>query len=621
MREEGISLYLISNMDFHMSEFVCDYFKSLEYMSGFTGLDAMMVVTEENAHLWTDERYRIQAEQELAGTGIELHVMDDRSDDIRTLPLFFEAAGDAMLDEQFEDGEDEGEVSGNAGSPHLIGFDGRTVPYYMVEEIVDSLGPALQMGIVDLEAKVDLVGDIWTDRPALPCRPIKILPGAYRDTEIREKLRKIREQIMTHGMYSAAVFTALDDIAWLFDFRGDEIEYSRTALSYAYVDQENAYLFIDSRKTDETVRRYLKRHGVTLREYNEFYTFLENVSARVLVLDASKNNFAVVVTANELPAVLTENHEGMIEDLKAIKTEKEISRILETHVRDGLAVTRFILWIRDEVKRRAVTELEAAEKLWAYRRELGAIKPSFETICAYGEHAAIVHYIPTEETDAVIRPKGLLLVDSGAHYPGGTTDVTRTIPMGPLTKTEKVVYTKVLASMLELCGSTFPEGLMDIQLDAIARKPLWDLGLEFDHATGHGVGYQLNVHEGPQSICWLKDGAPIELRAGMITSAEPGLYFEGEFGVRHENLMLCRASLRFEGFLEMAPITYVPIQTEAVVPELLTLQQLNLLNRYNELCYLALSGITKGEERKAIYEMTRPLGEYSAVSGPDVSAW
>ena len=609
MREEGISLYLISNMDFHMSEFVCGYFRSLEYLSGFTGQEAMMVVTEENAHLWTDARYRIQAEQELAGTGIELHLENDPKDEIRTLPLFFEAACGAILEdtinEEIENGSGFGSTFGQQEAKHLIGFDGRTIPFAVIDEIVECLGPVYAMGVVRLEAKVDLVGDIWPDRPPLPLDRIEVLDPRFRGEEVPEKLRQIREEMLDYGMNTAAVFTALDDIAWLFNIRGTDIPYCRNALCYAYVDQKNAWLFIDSRKLTGRVREYLRNQGVTIREYNEFYTFIESDAAEVVYLDAYKNNFAVVYTIDELTEKTMINREGLAEDRKAVKNALEISHLYEAQIADGIAVTRFLRWIRAQAGK--VTEREAADYLWQLRKEQGAICPSFETICAYREHAAIVHYIASEETDTVIGPRGLLLVDSGAHYPNGTTDVTRTIPMGRLTRQEKKVYTLVLASMLELCYAEFPEGLMDVQLDVIARKPLWDEGMEFDHATGHGVGFLLNVHEGPQSVCWLKDGRPIELRRGMIMTAEPGMYYEGKFGVRHENMILCGVSQHHPGFLRMVPMTFIPIDPAGIDPKLMTGRQLDLLDRYNGEVYRTLSGRLSEEERRWLRRITKPV--------------
>lgn len=605
MREEDVSLYLVTTSDFHMSESPAPYFATLEYISGFTGSEGKMIITAENAHLWTDGRYTLQAAEELAGTGITLHIYSDFSDDIRTLPMFFSASGEAFFDAIVDKTSEGGFV------PHelktVVGCDGRTVSFDLMDEIIDSLGIAFDSGAVMIDAKLDLVGDIWQDRPALPCERVELLDEQDRGGSTKEKLTRVRAVLGGFGPDTAAVVTSLDDIAWLFNIRGRDMAYDLTTLAYSYVTDESAYLFIDRKKVPGRVRDYLESSGVTIRGYNEFYSFLEKADNHFIVVDPERNNAAVVVTIGDKRDAVMLNHEGIVADIKAVKSTAERRNSLEIHLTDAAVMIKFIKWLKDNVGKVRMTELSAGNYLDLLREKAGAICPSFPTICAYGAHAAICHYVASAESDAAIEAAGLLLVDSGGHYRGGTTDTTRTVVMGPLSEEMKRDYTLALCGMLELMNAVFPEGLLDSQLDVFARKPMWKYGIEFDHGTGHGVGHMLTVQEGPQAITWRKGNRGVKMRAGMITTDEPGVYRDGKYGIRHENELLCRPCDDMPGYLNFIPLTFVPIDTEGVDKRYMTAEQLAMLNEYNAMVFHVVSPMLDEEHRAWLTAACAPI--------------
>lgn len=603
MQREGISLYMISDTDYHLAQFQCEYFKSLEYMSGFTGNNAMMVITLENAHLWTDSRYANQAEKELEGTGIILHIDNNTEDVIRTIPLFFEASSNAIVQNMFENGFD---GKSDKGSKYVIAFDGRTFRFSLIDEIISLMGFAYENGVVEFDARQDLISDIWKDRPEIISERIYVLEEQYHGMSASEKLADLRAEIGVYGTKAAAVITSLDDVAWLYNIRGNDIPYSVTAYAYGYVNYDNAYLFIDDNKVTGRVKEQLKEQGITLRHYDEFYSFLEKTDDDVIFVDPDKSSFAVIITIDSPGSRVIISRESLIEDRKAIKNAKEATNASFSGISDGVAVTRFIFWLQQNVAREQITELDACKKLWELREEAGAIKPCFETICAYGSHSDFVHYAPTEKTNAVIEPKGMLLLDSGAHYMGATTEVTRTIPVGPLTNAEKDQYTILLAGMMEFAAAIFPQGITDAQLDVIAMQPLWRHGMRVIHSTGHGIGAMLDVQEGPHSIDWSKVYHPVPIKAGMVTTCEPGLYYEGEYGIRHANTYLCVA--RGGDFLNFTELTYVPFDTSALNLDLMTETQIQTLNEYHEKLRLIILPELEGDDIRAWFiKRTEPI--------------
>lgn len=605
MKEENVNLYLVTSNDFHMSTTPAPFFGALNYISGFSGSEGNMLITSENAHLWTTEMNLPRAKRELDGTGIILHTYNDYTDEIRTLPMFFGASGAAFFDAMLGDGSGDPMQSVDELKT-VIGCDGRTVPFNLISEIIENLGIAFDTGAVSLDVKMDLIGDIWKDRPPLSCEKIWLLEEKYSGESSAEKLEQVRELLAEYGPDTAIILTALDDICWLYNIRGNDTPNDLTTLSYSYVSDENAFLFIDSSKVTGKVREQLEMNGVTLKSYDEFYTFLEKTPNHLIIVDPTRNNAAVVVTVGESEAAMT-NHVGIIGDMKAIKNETEQRNAFDVHLTDAVVMVTFIKWLKENVGKVNITETSAAKYLDLLRSSAGAICPSLPTVCAYGKHSAICNYRQEDGADYSVLPKGLLVIDSGAHYQGGTTEITRTIPLGPLSPEMIRDYTISVCGMLELQNAVFPFGLLDSQVDVFARKPLWKYGLDFEHGTGHGIGNMLEANEGPQAIAWKRGRRGIMLCDGMITSNEPGIYREGEYGVRNSNEMLCRMSEEMPGFLRFMYITFVPIDTSAIDTSLMSFEQVDMLNSYNIAVRRLLEPMLDEEHRIWLAGQTEPL--------------
>lgn len=574
MKRHGISAYLVTTEDFHGSEYVGAFFKVRENLSGFTGSAGRLVVTENEAALWTDGRYFIQAEAELAGSGITL--MKQGEPGVPTI-------------EQF--------LADKLPELSVLGFDGRCVNAVFAKK----LETALRHKSIAFELELDLVGEIWENRPPLSKQPVFALPEEACGLSRREKLTRLREKARAQNA-DVLVLSALDEIAWLLNLRGADVDYNPVFLAFVLVFEDSAQLFAESTIFDDEIKAALKKDGVELFPYENIYRALEALDNAVWI-DPRTANFRLRdslkrarIIAKPSPAEL----------LKARKTPAELAAMKNAHLKDGAAVVRFMKWLKPAVKAERVTEISAAEKLEEFRRQdADYLGQSFEPIMAFGEHGAIVHYSATEQTNAVIQPRGLLLSDTGGHYRYGTTDITRTFVLGELSDEEKRAYTLALAAHLELLGAVFPKGARGSTLDGIARKPLWDNGLDFNHGTGHGVGFLLNVHEGPQRVSYrAANDAPLE--EGMITSNEPGLYFEGKFGVRHESLVLCEKA-EFEGFLRFSPLTCVPFDLEGVDKRYLAEPQITRLNAYHKWVCETLSPLLSDEERGWLAEATKPI--------------
>ncbi len=574
MSRRGIYAYLVTTEDFHGSEYVGAFFKSREYLSGFTGSAGRLVVTENEAALWTDGRYFIQAAAELSGSGITL--MKQGEEGVPSVEKY--------LAERLPNGS-------------VLGFDGRCVNALFIKKLEAALR---SKGIV-LEPELDLVGEIWKDRPPLSKKPVFSLPDEVCGLSRGEKLLRLREKMRGEN---AAVLTlsALDDIAWTLNLRGGDVDFNPVFLAFMLIFEDKAELFAESSIFDEEIKLNLENDGVKLQPYGEIYNALEALNEAVWI-DTRTANFRL---RDSLKCAKIIAKPSPVEIMKACKTPAEISAEKAAHIKDGAAVTRFMKWLKSAVKREKITEISAAEKLEEFRG-MGTdyLGQSFEPIMAYGEHGAIVHYSATEATNAVLEPRGLLLSDTGGHYRQGTTDITRTIVLGELSDEEKRAFTLALAAHLELLGAVFPKGARGSTLDGIARKPLWDNGLDFNHGTGHGVGFLLNVHEGPQRISYrAANDAP--LAEGMITSDEPGLYFEGKFGIRHESLVLCEKA-EFEGFLKFTTLTCVPFDVDGIDKRYLTEPQTARLNEYHKWVYETLSPLLSDEERGWLAEVTKPI--------------
>lgn len=584
MSEKGIDAYLVPTNDFHGSEYVGDYFKCRKYITGFTGSAGTAVITGEEAKLWTDGRYFIQAASELEGTGIELMKAG-----VEGVPSIKE-----YLEKKLTEG-------------NTLGFDGRCVDYgYAVglEEVFAPKG-------VRLFYEADLVGQIWEDRPEMSKESVVLLDTKYCGKSRDEKLADIRKQ-MEERKADIYILTSLDDIAWLFNIRGNDIPCNPVVLSYAVITKTEAFIYAAGEAFSKNVREALATAGVGLKPYNDIYDDVKNISSdKAVFIDGSRANYAIVKSIPDDVKIINDTNLTLLP--KAIKNETEIANQKKAHIRDGVAVTKFMYWLKKNVGRMKITELSAAEYLERLREQGENYKgPSFEPIVAYGANAAMCHYSPTEESDMELLPEGFVLFDTGGQYLEGTTDVTRTIALGPCTKEQKKHYTAVLRGHLALAAARFPYGVRGVNLDCLARGPLWEQGLDYNHGTGHGVGYFLNVHEGPNSFRWkIKDGKtdnPV-LEAGMITSNEPGFYLEGKYGIRTENMIVCVEAEKTEygRYMCFENLTMVPIDIEAIDMSSMTDLDKARLNSYHREVYEKISSYLNDEEREWLKEITKEV--------------
>lgn len=572
MRKKNLSAYIVPTGDFHCSEYVGDYFKAREYLSGFTGSAGTLLVMQERALLWTDGRYFLQAEDQLAGSGIEL--MKSGEPEVPTLPEFL--------------GE-------HLGKGAVVGFDGWIVTGAFVEELKEKTADKQ----VTFYGKRDLVDRIWEDRPPMSEEPVWELEISYAGLTREEKLARVRQE-MEKERADALLVTALDETAWLLNLRGNDVRHTPVFLAYMLITKRRALLCAQKNAFSENIRNELTKAGVTLLPYESIGDMVASLpTGQRILVDEKKVSYRLLKAVAK--GVEKINKPSPIVLLKAVKTEREITHIRSAHVKDGVAVTRFMYWLKSHVDKEEITEISAAARLEALREEMGGyLGPSFDPIVGYGPHGAIVHYGATPETDVVMQAKGLCLVDTGGHYSEGTTDITRTIALGELTEEEKRAYTLVLKGHLRLGAVKFREGVCGQNLDAVARQPLWEEGMDYSHGTGHGVGYLLSVHEDPQNFRWrMNDGVPcVPLEEGMVISNEPGLYVTGKFGVRHENLELVRKGEKtdFGQFMYLETLTMVPFDRDAIDVSLLGTLEKSLLNNYHKKVYEALAPHLSGEE-------------------------
>ncbi len=571
MREREIFACVVPTDDFHGSEYVSAHFKLREYLSGFTGSAGTLAVTAEDAALWTDGRYFLQAEHELLGSGIELMRMGEAG-----VPTIESWLAEKMPQKS------------------RLAFDGRILSQGFVKRLCKRLGEVEP--VADFDA-----GAVWENRPSLPENPVFELKIEACGKTRAEKFSEIRAEMTAEKADYLAV-SALDEIAWTLNLRGGDIEFCPLFLAFMIVSGSKVFLFANKKIFSAEIVEKLASDGVEILPYDEIYDALKRLCGTVW-LDASAVNYAFYSSLQNVRKI---EKSSPISMMKAVKNSAEIAAEKRAHLLDGAAVVRFMKWLKTAVLREKVTEISAAEKLEEFRKMgEGYLGQSFAPIMAYGEHGAVVHYSADESTNAVIEPRGLLLSDTGGHYLDGTTDITRTFVLGELTDEEKRGFTLVLAGHLNMLDAEFPEGVFGHTLDYAAREPLWKHGMDFNHGTGHGVGFLLNVHEGPQRISRRAlDDAPFY--AGMITSDEPGLYVEGRFGIRHESLLLCVKS-KHEGFLKFEPLTFVPFDREGVDKALLTQRQIELFNAYQKAVFEKLSPLLDEEEKRWLVKVTEPI--------------
>ena len=578
MRQKGIDAFIFPSTDPHNGEYVPDHWKGREWISGFDGSAGTAVVTVEKAALWTDSRYFIAAEEQLRDTPFVL--MRER---IAGTPTVAQWLADVL----------------GSGS-YSVGLDGMVWAAASVEDLSQELRP---LGDFSLVTDYDPLEEIWTDRPAIPQHPIVVHPVTYAGETVSSKLERVREAI--RALYADSILvTALDDIAWTLNLRGTDVHCNPVFVAYLLVTQEKAVLFTDPEKITPEVTDHLREAGVVTVGYEQVSSVLASLSKECILLDPMVVNHCLfgaagceVVTApSPIPA------------MKSVKNEVEISGYRNAMERDGVAMVKFLCWLEKAIKRGGESEVSIDRKLTALRAEQKGYRGlSFDTIAGYGAHGAIVHYEATEESDIPLQPEGLLLLDSGAQYVDGTTDITRTIALGPLSDRQRRVYTLVLKGHIRLQMLKFPDGACGSQLDAIARSPLWEEGLNFLHGTGHGVGSYLNVHEGPHQI--RMEWKPAPLHAGMTVTDEPGIYIEGEFGVRIENTLLITPyrMTAFGSFLQFEPLTLCPIDTTPIITELLSDEERAWLNAYHQTVADRLSPYLDGEELEWLRKATKEI--------------
>lgn len=552
MAGEGIDFYMMPTADFHNSEYVNDYFKVREYFCNFSGSNGTLLVWQEGAGLWTDGRYFIQAEKELAGTTVELFRMQDEG-----VPTLLE-----FLQQNMKPGQ-------------TLGFDGRVVP--MSQGI--SYEKKLEENKFVYER--DLAEAIWTDRPKFPAGKVTVLDEKLAGKSFEEKRAEVMKKVQEEGADSL-LLTKLDDIMWLFNIRGCDVECNPVAMSYAWLTEKETVLFIQDEALDETVRTYLAAKQAEVKEYGTAVEYLKGLpSGRKVLMDKRHCSYALYKVMDGRQTVVEKNNPTEL--LKAVKNPTELANMEQVYLKDSVALTKFIYWLKTTIGKEEITEITAADKLEALRREIPeCIDLSFPSISAYGANAAMMHYEPVPENHAVLKPEGLYLIDSGGQYLGGTTDVTRTIALGPVPEEQKLHYTMVAAAMLQLTHARFLYGCTGRNLDILARQPIWNMALDYKCGTGHGVGYILNVHEGPQSLRWrYMEGQPESvIEAGMDVTNEPGIYIEGSHGIRIENVMVAENDTKNEygQFMHFKTLTWVPIDMDAI--------EMKHLNEVQH-CYLA----------------------------------
>ena len=585
MRRENIDIYYVPTGDFHGSEYVSEHFKCREYLSGFTGSAGSMVITSGEAGLWTDGRYFIQAEEQLRDTGITLYRTGQEG-----VPAIYQ-----FIRERLKTGG-------------TLGMDGRVVSSTWAEGLQKIV--AGKKGT--LVTKKDLVGAIWKERPEIVFHPAYLLPEKYTGESRRDKLLRVRKWFGKRKN-PCMILSSLDEIAWLLNIRGEDVQCNPVVLSYLVIDEKNCYLFAGKQVFTEDAKKALAADGVLFRAYDEIYSFVRSYPGEAhLFVDKRHTN--AEITANIPKKAKVSDVPSPIVMWKSIKNQTEMDGMRQVHILDGVAVTKFIYWLKKNVGKMKITECTAAEKLEEFRKEQKGYRgPSFETISGYAEHGAIVHYQATAETDKELFTDNFLLVDSGGQYFGGTTDITRTIFLGnEPSKEQKMHYTAVLRGNLNLCAAKFMYGCSGISLDYAARKPLWDMGLDFNHGTGHGVGCFLNVHERANAfrykIAKEPGGNPV-LEEGMVTSDEPGLYLEGKYGIRLENLILCvkREKNEYGQFMGFEPLTFVPFDRQAIDETLMSDAERGLLNEYHQMVYEKISAFLEPEEREWLKEECKKI--------------
>ena len=582
MEQQNIDCYIIPTDDYHHSEYVGDYFKFREYMTGFSGSAGTAVFTREKAGLWTDDRYFIQAEAQLKGSGIKLYKSGEP--EVPTIEEF--------LKKELEEGA-------------VLGFDGRTVSYAQGEkyrQIAEGEGASI-------EFRLDLAPDTWTGRPEMSTEPAFLLEDEYSGENIESKLKRIREKMKENGC-NAHILSSLDDIAWLFNIRGNDIAYCPLVLSYAIVYNNSVELFANSQKFSEEIVNLFAENQIQIYPYEDIYRVVsEMTSEDKVLLDSKIMNYRLYQAISKDTVIVDKQNPEIL--MKSVKNETQAENLRKAHLKDAVAHTKFMYWLKKNIGRVEITELSASARLEGLRAEQEHfLGPSFGPISAYGEHGAIVHYSADEKSNVPLKEGKLFMTDTGGHYLEGSTDITRTVALGEVGNIEKEHFTLVARAMLRLANTVFLYGCSGANLDCIAREVFWKEGLNFNHGTGHGVGYLLNIHEGPINFRWKEGERPAPaLEENMVITDEPGIYIEGSHGIRLENELLVRKTVKNEygQFMNFEILTYVPIDLDAILPEKMSTEEKEMLNHYHKQVYEKVSPYLSEEERIWLKEYTRAV--------------
>lgn len=584
MAQNGMDAYIISPADYHQSEYVGDYFKARAYVTGFTGTAGTAVIAKDDAGLWTDGRYFIQAEKQLDGSGVSLYKMGNPG--VPTVQDF---------------------VVASVPAGGKLGFDGRLLAKQEGEDLVNAL--AAKGATVDY--RFDFVDMIWSDRPSLPQEPIFMLEDRFSGESAASKIARVREAMAKAGA-NRHVMTTLDDIAWLLNIRGNDIKFSPLVLCYALISNDVVELFIDDSRMPEEVKAALTGSGVVFKSYNEIYDRVKDFgSDDVVLLDPDRINYALYMNIPQAVKKVEAQNPTIL--FKAIKNDVELANIVNAHIKDGVANTRLMYWLKNEVKNMKITELSASDKLEEFRKEQdGYLWQSFSPICAFKDHAAMMHYSSTPESDVQLEEGHFFLCDTGGNYFEGSTDITRTIALGEVSHELKVHFTAVAKGMMNLSRAKFMYGCRGYNLDILARGPIWDLAIDYKCGTGHGIGYLLNIHEGPAGFRWYIVPSKNEthpLEAGMVLTNEPGIYVEGSHGIRIENEMVVRKGPEnpLGQFMFFEAVTFCPIDLDAIVVENLNEDEKTYLNSYHKMVFEKVAPHLPENEREWLKQYTRAI--------------
>lgn len=584
MEQKGIDIYIVPSADNHQSEYVGEFFKARAYITGFTGSAGTVVVTKDKAGLWTDGRYFIQAQQQLGGSDIELFKMGNPG--VSTVLEYIQA---------------EIPVKGK------LGFDGRLIAMKEGEDFEKNLASKS----ISIEYSYDLINEIWEDRPSMATEPVFILEEKYSGETAASKISRVRNAVKQAGA-NVHVLTTLDDIAWLLNIRGNDVKYSPLVLCYCVVEMDKVLLFIDESRLDKDLIEKLKNIGVELKPYNDIYEFVKVFTKdEIVMIDPDRINFALYKNIPSHTRKIEIENPTVV--FKAVKNSVELENIEKAHIKDGVAVTKFMYWLKTNLGKTKITEISAGNKLDEFRKEQqGYLWQSFSPICAFGEHGAMMHYSAVPETDVELTLGKLFLTDTGGNYFEGTTDITRTFALGDIVDEIKHHFTAVVRGMINLARAKFLYGCKGYNLDILAREPMWNLEIDYKCGTGHGVGYLLNIHEGPSGFRWCIVPSKHEthtLEEGMVITDEPGIYIEGSHGIRIENELIVKkgTSNEFGQFMHFDPVTYAPIDLDVIALEDLNRDEKLYLNSYHKLVYSKIADYLNDDEKAWLKTYTREI--------------